>query len=170
MELSGGESARELGAKVGALLRMVTEAGGDAESGYRELLAHERALLVTLREEVERQKAMRLAALPKSEAVLEMELEAMRVQAAQVEERQQRMVWELTRQARREREQLGRSHEEQLREVQREADAAREAAQEVGMGVGVGVGWVGPCSILAAVGKLGSAKRYSVREEGEVRR
>ena len=92
--------------------------------------AHERALLATLREEVERQKAMRMSAMGKSQADLEVEIEGLRQQAARADAGWQRQLSEMNRAWQLERQQLEAAHAAQLREVRETEAGLRETLRE----------------------------------------
>jgi hypothetical protein len=109
------------------------------ESGTEELRVHERAMLETLREEVERQKAMRLAAAHTTDAAREVELEALRDGMAAAEARHGEAVHQLSLAAQRESLRLVAAHDAQVAMLRADAEkrlaasAASAAATETAL-------------------------------------
>ena len=126
----GGASALTLRDELLDTLRQArTKASED--SGAVELLVHERAMLETLREEVERQKAMRLSAAQASETSREVELEALREEMSAAEARQAEVLKELSIAWQRESQQRAAANEAQIEMVQAEAEKRLAAAAAV---------------------------------------
>ena len=85
-------------------------------------MVHERAMLETLREEVERQKAMRLAAARTTDGQREMENQALREEMAISEARHAEIVSELSRGWQAQVAQLEASHEAAMRRIFEECE------------------------------------------------
>ena len=122
-----GTSALSLREDLMETLRQA-RARANEESGAVELQLHERAMLETLREEVERQKAMRLSAAQATDASREVELEALREEMAAAETRQSEVLKELSIAWQRESQRGAAANEAQIEMVQAEAEKRLAAA------------------------------------------
>ena len=144
----------------------------EVSTGEIELLVHERAMLETLREEVERQKAMRIAAATADEGSKEMELEATRDEMHSMEKRHAEVLSELSVAWQAQAAQMEAAHEGAMRRVFAECEqrvakiSAASGAAELGRAEGAGgAGGGGGDGELAPAPAQAAATGTSLREQ-----